>query len=202
MTTSKNSLSVLSSAFIGMMMILFTGGALLFVIVDELDESGWAVFNLIQSYSSFRQALQTNTGNEFTGEATAWLFGASGIPVVVDLMARAVTRYIPIGGTAKSIIRRINTFQKKYLMPLHTYLSILAFGLGLLHLVLSSCIANPFPELGLILTGILIISGLLIKWKAVPPLFYKAFYKFHASLMVTGVLLAILVAGHAVMDSD
>jgi len=146
--------------------------------------------------------LLNNTGNKFTGEATAWLFVASSIPVGVDLIARTVPRYVPIGGTAKSFLRHINNLQKKYLMPLHTYLSIAALGLGILHLTLSSCIANPFPELGLILMGILVTTGLLFKWKAVPALFRRYLYKFHASLIVSGVLLAILFSGHALMDSD
>jgi hypothetical protein len=202
MTISKKSLSILSSAFIGAILISLVGIALLVVIAYELAESGWAVSNFIQAFASFREALQNNTGNEFTGEATAWLFGASSIPVAVDLISKTVIRYVPIGGTAKSFVRYINNLQRKYLMSFHTYLSIAAVGLGILHLTLSSCIANPFPELGLILTGILVITGLLFKWRAVPAIFRKVLYKFHASLIVTGALLVILFAGHAVMGSD
>jgi hypothetical protein len=202
MTTSKKSPPVLGSAFIGVMLISLAGIALLIVIAYELAQSGQTVPNFIHTYFSFREALQNNTGNEFTGEATAWLFGVSSVPVGVDLLSRTVIRYIPIGGTAKSFIQYVNNLQRKYLMPLHTYLSIAALGLGILHLTLSSCIANPFPELGLILTGILITSGLLFKWRAVPTFLRKALYKFHASLMVSGVLLVILFMGHAVMDFD
>jgi hypothetical protein len=201
-TTNKNSSSVLSLAFIGVVITSLVGIALLFVIVDELDESGWAVPNFTQTYFSFREALQNNTGNEISGEATAWLFGASSIPVGVDSISKTVIRYVPIGGAVKNFLRHINSLQKKYLMPFHTYLSIAALGLGILHLTLSSCIANPFPELGLILTGILVITGLLFKWTAVPALLRKTLYKFHASLIVTGALLVILFTGHAVMGSD
>ena len=87
-------------------------------------------------------------------------------------------------------------------MRFHTYLSILALGLGILHLNLSYCAANPFPELGLILSGILVATGLFFKWKAVPAALRKVLYQFHASLIVSGVLLVILYTGHAVMDSD
>jgi hypothetical protein len=202
MTTSKKSLSVLGSALIGVMIILLAGFAFLAVVVDELDEIGWAVPNFMQTYFSFHETLQNNTGNEFTGEATAWLFGASSVPVGVDLISRTVIRYAPIGGTAKSFLRHINNLQRKYLMPFHTYLSIAALGLGILHFTLSSCIANPFPELGLLLTGILVTTGLLFKWRAVPAIFRKALYKFHSSLIVLGILLVILFTGHAVMGSD
>jgi hypothetical protein len=118
------------------------------------------------------------------------------------LISRTVIRYAPFGERVKGFIRRINNVQRKYLMPLHAYLSILALGLGILHLYLSTCAANPFPELGLILSGILVATGLLFKWKAAPTILRKALYQFHASLIVSGVLLAMLFTGHAVMDSD
>jgi hypothetical protein len=201
-TTNKNFLPTLGSALIGVMIISLASIALLLFVLHELDESGQAIPNFMQAYFSFREALQNNTGNEFTGEATAWLFVASSIPVGVDLISRTVIRYVPIGGRANSFLRHINNVQKKYLMPLHTYLSIAALGLGILHLTLSSCVANPFPELGLILTGILVTTGLLFKWRVIPAFLRKALYKFHASLIVSGILLTILFTGHAVMDSD
>jgi hypothetical protein len=126
----------------------------------------------------------------------------SSLPVLIDLISRTVLRCAPIAETGKNFIRHINTVQKKYLMPLHTWLSILALGLGILHLTLSSCAANPLPELGLILSGILVTSGLLFKDKAVPASLRKTLYQFHVSLIVSGVLLAILFTGHAVMSSD
>jgi hypothetical protein len=202
MTTNKNPWSNLGSAFAGLVIISLAGFALLALLVTELVESGRSLPSFMQAYSSYREALQASSGNEFTGEMTGWLFGMSGVPVLVDLISRTVLRYAPIGETAKIFIQRLNTVQKKYLMPLHTWLSILALGLGVLHLALSSCVANPLPELGLILSGILVATGLLFKWKAVPASIRKALYQFHASLIVSGVLLAILFTGHAVMSSD
>jgi hypothetical protein len=202
MTTNKNPWSNLGLAFTGLMIISLAGFALLAVLANELAESGWTGPNFMQAYNSYRGALQASSGNEFTGEATGWLFGMSGVPVLIDLISRTVLRYAPMGETSKSFIRRINTVQKKYLLPLHTWLSLLALGLGILHLALSSCVANPLPELGLILSGILVTTGLLYKWKAVPASIRKALYQFHASLIVSGVLLAILFTGHAVMSSD
>lgn len=202
MIANKNSLSVLGSAFIGVMIISLVGIALLFVIVYELDESGQAVSNFAQTFFSFREALQNNTGNEFTGEAITWLFGASIVPVGVDLISRTVIRYAPISGTVKSFLRHINNVQKKYLMPLRAYLSILALGLGILHLTLSSCVANPLTELSLILMGIMAVTGLFFEWKAVPSILRKAIYKFHTSLIFLGILPVILFTGHAVMDSE
>jgi FtsH-binding integral membrane protein len=202
MITNKNSLSVLSPACIGVMLISLAGIVLPLVVAFELAENRQPVSNFTQAYFSFREALQNNTGDEFTGEATAWLFGASSVPVGVDLFSRTVIRYVPIGGTVKSIIRHMNNLQRKYLMPLHIYLSIVALGLGILHLTLSSCTANPFPELGLILTSILVTTGMFFKWRAVPANIRKNLYKFHSSLIVSGVLLIVLFTGHAVMGLD
>lgn len=202
MSTNRTSWSILGLAFIGLVIVSLAGIALLAVLVDELAEIGWAVPNFMQAYFAYRETWQGSTGNEFTGEATALLFGASSVPVGIDLISRTAIRHVPCGNRVKGFIRRINSAQRKYLMPFHTYLSIFALGLGMLHLSLSDCAANPFPELGLVLSGMLVATGLLFKWRAVPTTFRKALYKFHASLIVSGVLLAILYTGHAVMDVD
>jgi len=202
MRTNRTSWSILGLAFIGLVIVSFVGIAVLAVLVDELAETGWAVPSFTQAYFAYRETWQDSAGSEFTGEATALLFGASVVPVGIDLVSRTIIRQVPLGNRVKGSIRRINSAQRKYLMPLHTYLSILALGLGILHLGLSDCAANPFPELGLILSGILVATGLLFKWRAVKTTLRKALYKFHASLIVSGVLLVILFTGHAVMDLD
>jgi hypothetical protein len=197
MTTNKTPRSLLGLALGGMTVLSLLALGLLAVLLLELIAPG-----LSQAGAAYRAAWQESTGNEFTGEATALLFGASTIPVGIDLISKTVTRYAPIGEAAKGLIRRVNLVQRKTLMPLHTWLSILALSLGILHLTLSSCIANPLPELGLILSGGLVASGLLFKCKAVPASIRKTLYQFHASLIVSGILLAILFSGHAVMSSD
>ena len=202
MTTNKNPWSNLGLMFTWLTIISLAGIAFLAVMVIELIESGRIVPYFLQAVLTYRTAWQSSTGNEFTGEVTAWFFGASAVPVAFHLISRTVLRYMPISIANKGFIRLINNSQRKYLMPWHTYLSIIALGLGALHLTLSSCNANPLPELGLILSGVLIASGLLFKWKAVPTSLRKPLYKFHASLIVSGVLLTILVTGHAVMGSD
>jgi hypothetical protein len=202
MTIPKTSRSIPGLAFIGMLIVALVGIAGLAVLVDELAESSWTVPTFIQTYFSYREAWRESTGNEFTGEATAWLFGASSLPVGVDLISKTAIRYLPLGDRVTAFIRRINNTQRKYLLPLHTWLSVLALGLGLLHLILSTCAANPLPELGLILCGLLVATGLLFKWKAIPATLRKTLYQFHASLIVTGALLLILFTGHAVMDLD
>ena len=191
--------------FIGLLYLSLASIALLAVLgdeVDELVEIGVTAPNPFRAYFALRETWLDNTGNEFTGEATALLFGASCIPVVVDMISRSIIRVAPFGESVKGFIRRINNVQRKHLMPLHTYLSSLALGIGILHLIMSSCVANPFPESGLNLSGILVATGLLFKWKTVPANIRKGLYQFHTSLIVSGVLLVILFTGHAVIESD
>ena len=205
MVTTKKTWSILSLMFIGLLIFTLTSIALLAVLGDEVAEVveiGWAVPNYMQVYFVLRETWWDNTGNEFTGEATALLFGAACIPVGVDLISRSIILVAPFGESVKGFVRRINNVQRRHLMPLHTWLSSLALGIGILHLILSSCVANPLPELGLILSGTLVATGLLFKWKAVPTTFRKALYQFHTSLIVSGILLVILFTGHALMDLD
>jgi hypothetical protein len=119
-----------------MMIVSLAGMASLAVLVDEPAEVVWADPNFTQAYFSYRETWQDSTGNDFTGVATALLFGAAMFPVVVDLISRAIIRHVPVEERVKGFIRRINSIQRKYLMPLHTYLSIIALGLGILHLIL------------------------------------------------------------------
>jgi hypothetical protein len=146
------------------------------------------------------EAEAESAGNDTTGQATAWVAGAGFVPLVVDWTTRQVLRRVPLREKIKSVVIRFNSFQRKFLMPLHTYLSVLALTLGILHLTLSSCPTNPFPEIGLIVMGILTATGLIFKWKKTPAALKKYFYKFHASLIVSGILSAILITGHLVMD--
>ena len=202
MTTNKNPWSNISLIFSGLTLISLAGISLLTVLAIKLAEHGLVFPNFLQSITAYRTAWQNSTGNEFTGEATAWLFGISAAPVGLDLIFRTVIRHAPLGESITGFIRQMNKLQRKYLMPLHTYLSVLALGLGILHLYLSSCLSNPLPEIGLIISGVLVFSGLLFKWKAVPSSLRKLLYQFHSHLIVSGVLLTILVTGHAVMSSD
>ncbi|MEI7845086.1 MAG: hypothetical protein WCK35_04695 [Chloroflexota bacterium] len=202
MTANKINLSNLGSALLAMIAISLAGFSVLVLIVNELDKNGQALPSFLKHYFSFTESLQNNSGNELTGEITAWLFGISSIPVVFDLLLKTIIRKASFAGALIVLLQNIIKLQRKYLMPFHTWLSIAALGFGILHLALSACIANPFPELGLILTGILVITGLIFKWRAVSPLLRKVIYKFHSSLVVSGVLLVILYTGHAVMGSD
>jgi hypothetical protein len=202
MFTKNSYWTILGWTFGGLIIITLFGFALLVVLIDEITGEGWVLPIVAKSSFPFLSAWQKSSGNEFTGDATALLFGMSSVPITIDLISRSVIRYTPVSEKLKGFIRSANNKQRKYLMPLHTYLNILALGFGILHLTLSTCSANPFPEWGLILSGLLVGTGLLFKWKVIPTKFRVSIYRFHTSLLVTGVLLAILLVGHSIMSID
>jgi hypothetical protein len=182
--------------------IILSGVGLGLFLLDEFFEEGIVAYNFTHAILSPRHDLLLGRGDESTGEITAWLFGVSMIPVGLDLFFRLLVRLNFLGQTSNGFLLRVNAFQRKYLMPFHTYLSILALGLGILHLTRSSCVLNPLPEIGLILCGVFVITGLLIKWKVFKKSFGKALYKLHTSLIASGILVAILVVGHSVLGLD
>ncbi len=185
------------------MLILMTAG-IGFLLLEEASENGVGFKDLVPlSRSSFPfNGGEVNIGNEFTGQISGWLFGIACLPVVLHLTARFLCRRVALGPRLKGAIERIARVNKKFFMPFHTYLSILAFSVATVHLLFSSC-PNPLPELGLIIAGILVVTGLIIKLRLTRKIFPKSVkwvYQFHASLVVSGILVSVLLAGHILMD--
>jgi hypothetical protein len=203
MTTTKT-LVLIGGILIGLVFLMAAGIGLLFLLLDEASEDREFIAELsnLKPSSLFVRSSQENEGNSFTGQAAGWLFGIGSVPIVICLAARLIRRRLSLGTRLKGTLDRFMRVNNKYFMPFHTYLSILALGLAILHLLFSSC-PNPFPEWGLIIAGILGVTGLIIKLKIATRIFPKAvkyIYRFHASLVVTGILVFVLLVGHALMD--
>jgi hypothetical protein len=190
--------------FFGLALLMVGGAGLLFLLVDEINEEGGQLTKLtsLLSFSFPLRWGEENEGNEFTGQTSGWLFGVGCVPVVFNLASRTINRNILLSPRLKRAVEWFTRTNKKYMMPFHTYLSIPAFLLASLHLLFSSC-PNPFPELGLITAGLLVLTGVLIKFRIaarISPRLLKWMYQFHASLLVTGLLVSLLIAGHLIMD--
>jgi hypothetical protein len=145
---------------------------------------------------------QENEGNEFTGQTSGWLFGIACLPVVFSLTAKLISRRISLHPRLKGLLEWSTRMNKKYLMPFHTYLSILALVVATVHLLISSC-PSPLPEWGLIIAGILVATGLIIKSRIASKIslkLLKGIYQFHTNLVVSGILVSVLLAGHVFMD--
>jgi hypothetical protein len=184
--------------------LMAAGVGVLFLLLNEAGEDGegFTRFPSLIPFSFPFGGGEENEGNGFTGQAAGWLFGIACVPVVFSLAARFINRRISLQSRLKGPLDWFTRLNKKYFLPFHTYLSVLALGLAIVHLVFSNC-PNPLPEWGLIGAGILVLTGLIIKLRIGPKIFPKLtkwIYQFHASLVVSGILISILFAGHLFMD--
>jgi hypothetical protein len=203
MTTSKF-LLLFGGILMGLCILMTTGMGLLVLLLDEAGEDREDITEFIPLLPfsfSLRGGLE-NEGNEFTGQASGWLFGIACLPVVFSRTAGLISRRVSLGPRLKGLLEWFTRVNKKYLMPFHTYLSILALVVATVHLLFSSC-PNPLPELGLIGAGMLVATGLIIKLRIAPkfsPKLVKWVYRFHVSLVISGILVSVLLAGHVLMD--
>ncbi|MCX6053519.1 MAG: hypothetical protein NTZ74_01115 [Chloroflexi bacterium] len=202
MSSQKKFWSSRYATILGTVIVVLTGMVVVFIFLEEALEEGGRVPMLFLNGFSQSKMPQPGAGDEFSGGAAAWLFGISVVPILIKLLLRVIVQNIPLKETGKKFLEKFNWIQRKFLLPLHTPTSLMALGFGILHLRLSNCPNNPFPELGLLLSFILVMSGLLFKWKGIPLLFRQKAYQFHASLIASGVLLILLLTGHFIMDLD
>jgi hypothetical protein len=202
--TATKYLFLFGGILIGLVILMAAGIGVLVLLLDEIgdDGEGIAKFTSLLTFPNFLRGGQENEGNEFTGQTSGWLFGIACVPVIFCLTARLISRRVSLRPRLKSALEWFTRVNKKYFMPFHTYLSILALALAIVHLMFSSC-PNPLPEWGLIGAGILVTTGLIIKLRIASksfPKLVKYIYQFHASLVVSGILVSILLAGHVLMD--
>jgi hypothetical protein len=202
--TATKYLFLFGGILIGLVFLMAAGFGLLVLLLEEASEDNKFISRLASHipFSFSVRGGEENEGNSFTGQASGWVFGISCVPVIFSLTARLIGRRVSLGSRLKGALGWINRVNKKYFMPFHTYLSILALGLAIVHFLISTC-PNPFPEWGLLIAGILVITGLIIKLRIaakVSPKLVKRIYQFHTSLVVTGILVAVLLAGHTLMD--
>jgi hypothetical protein len=204
MMTATKYLFLFCGILIGLAILMAAGIGLLVLLRDEVgdDREDIKMFTSLLPFSfSFRGNLE-NEGNEFIGQTSGWLFGIASLPVVLCMTARFISRRASLRPRLKGLLEWFTRVNKKYFMPFHAYLCILAFVVATVHLIFSSC-PNPFPEWGLIIAGILVATGLIVKFRIVSkvsPKLVKWFYRFHVSLVISGILISFLLAGHIIMD--
>ena len=139
-------------------------------------------------------------GNEFTGQATAWIFAAANISVAISLMLKGVIQFASIEKGTKERINNFKRNQKKYFRYFHYFLNPLAIIFAFIHLSLSSCRSSTLPEWGLAASVTLVLIGLSIKFKVSPKSIRKVVYKIHTNPVPFGVVIIILLIGHSIID--
>jgi hypothetical protein len=141
-----------------------------------------------------------NEGAEVTGLVGACLLVLANIPVVVSLLSRAVVRYAPLSARTRETVQWLNQTQRKYSMPAHYVLNLLALGLVSTHFFLSSCRTSMLPELGLALMILLAASGVILKFRVSPAFARKAIALIHTSPLSLATVVLLLFIGHSIID--
>jgi hypothetical protein len=139
-------------------------------------------------------------GHEVTGQIAAWLLVSANLTVFFSIITKGVNRFLPLSPQRKHSIKAFNQFQKKYLMRFHYVLNPIALCVAFLHFLLSSCRSSPLPEWGLVLVTMVVLLGLVLKFKAPPKWMRKSVYRFHTSSAAFSAVILVLVVGHLMVD--
>lgn len=147
-----------------------------------------------------REQFKDDDGNEVTGQTALWLLVVANLTITLSLIMKGLTRFLPLGLKANSLIKNFNHLQKKYLMKLHYFINPLALCIALFHFLLSSCCSSAIPELGLVLMLIVAIFGLMLKFKVSPKKIKRIVYRLHTSPAAFLVVVLVIFAGHMIVD--
>jgi len=147
-----------------------------------------------------RRLKSKDEGNELTGLATAWLLGAANFTVLISLLLKGASRYLHLKPETKKAVKRFNQFQKKHLMRFHYLLNPLALCIGFLHFLLSCCRKTALPEWGLLFLTVMVLQGLMMKFKRTPRWLKKFLYRLHTSWMPISALFLVLLVGHLMVE--
>jgi len=139
-------------------------------------------------------------GNELTGQAAAWLLVSANLTVLFSLLVKGANRFLPLKPQTKSSIKAFNQLQKKYLMKFHYVLNLLALCIAFFHFLWSSCRSSPLPEWGFLLIGMIVVLGLVLKFKASPKWMRRSVYRIHTSSAAFSIAILVLIVGHLMVD--
>lgn len=151
-------------------------------------------------YTELKHEIHDDEGNETTGEVAAWLFALANLPVLFGLLYRSINRFASLTDNAKITLKTFKKAQKKYLMPLHYLMNIIALFLAIIHFSLSNCRSSSLPELGLGLMACIVVVGVMLKMNVTPRGVKKIFYKIHTSPLTIGLVVCVLLVGHSIVD--
>ncbi len=147
-----------------------------------------------------RQVTKEDEGNEVTGQTAAWLLVSANLTVALSILMKGVSRYFPLEPGTRSSINKMNQLQKRYLMRFHFVLNPLALGMAVLHFLLSSCRKSSLPEWGLVFVTMMVLLGLMVRFKVTPRWLRKQVYRLHTGFVTFSTMIILLVAGHHLID--
>jgi hypothetical protein len=139
-------------------------------------------------------------GNETTGQIAAWLLAGANLTVALSIVIKWTNRFFPLWPVVKGSLSNFNRFQKKHLMRLHYYLNPVILGVALWHWFESRCKSTALPEWGIFLMVLVIVTGVLVKFKLCPPGLRKSIHQLHTQPVILITLIFILTVGHTIID--
>jgi hypothetical protein len=147
-----------------------------------------------------RRIEESEKGDEFTGQMTAWLLVLANVNVVINIFARFVNRFVDPSSHLRISMNGLNQIQSRYLRKLHYLLNPLALSSALLHFSLSSCRSSSLPEWGLFFTAMMVVLGLMLKFKVFFKWTRRAIYRLHTAPAIIPVMILLLLVGHLSAD--
>ena len=141
-----------------------------------------------------------NEGNETAGQIAAWLLVLANFTIAFNILTRWINRFTPLAIGFKKGLTSLNRFQKKHLMRFHYYLNPAISGIVLWHWLSSRCKSTALPEWGLLIFAIMIILGIILKWKFFPKPFQKIVYQIHTQPFIFIAMIMVLTIGHIIVD--
>lgn len=147
-----------------------------------------------------RKAEQGEKGNEATGQAAAWIFVLANLKVGVAILARWMNRFSVSESRLGRSATGVSRFLNKHLRKAHYVLNPTALAVAFLHFLLSSCRSSPLPEWGLLMVAVMVLLGLMVRFKVSFKWMRKFLYRVHTASVSFLFLIFVLLTGHLMID--
>jgi hypothetical protein len=139
-------------------------------------------------------------GNDTTGQIVAWSLAAANLTVALSIIIRGLRQFVPLAPETKATLAGFNSTQKKHLMRFHYLLNPLILLFAALHWSLSKCKSTALPEWGLLTMGVIVVLGIVLKFKLCSKDLLRNVYKIHTNPVILIFMISLLLIGHLSMD--
>jgi hypothetical protein len=93
------------------------------------------------------------------------------------------------------------SFNRRILRPYHAHLGTIAFGIAILHgLFEGRC--NPLIEVSMFLFSFLLVTGLALYVRTLPPESKRRAYMLHSHFLLVFILLLLVIIGHLIEEFE
>ena len=97
------------------------------------------------------------------------------------------------------VVRGLTAWHRRLVLPSHMLLGAAAFAAGAYHGWTAEA-SHPVLWAGVAMMGLLVVGGALLRWTWVPGTVRKAALLLHGQRLVTVLMVALLLGGHALVE--